>query len=115
MSMLDIKTTKKVIHELYDALHAHPDQSPYLLNITDVLSQVYMKLDTVDNPEAWLSRLVNYIYMEAFGRVHFSREEDNLLIELGDLSKRSGLNGRNRANFNDKSQFYGLFEKMPRR
>ncbi|KRK77920.1 hypothetical protein [Companilactobacillus alimentarius] len=53
--------------------------------------------------------------MEAFGRVHFSREEDNLLIELGDLSKRSGLNGRNRANFNDKSQFYGLFEKMPRR
>ncbi|GAB5057254.1 hypothetical protein COSHB9_16420 [Companilactobacillus alimentarius] len=59
--------------------------------------------------------MVNYIYMEAFGRVHFSREEDNLLIELGDLSKRSGLNGRNRANFNDKSQFYGLFEKMPRR
>lgn len=36
--MLDIDTTKKVIHELYNSLHSHPDQSPYLLNITDVLS-----------------------------------------------------------------------------
>ncbi|TGD21640.1 bacteriocin immunity protein [Companilactobacillus suantsaicola] len=113
--MLDIEKTKKVIHELYNSLHQHPDQSSYLLNITDVLSQVYLKLDTVKNPEAWLSRLVNYIYMEAFSRVHFSRKEDDLLIELGDLSKKSGLNGRNRASFDDKSQFYGLFEKMPRR
>ncbi len=53
--------------------------------------------------------------MEAFSRVPFSREEDKLLIRLGDLSKKSGLNGRNRASFDDKSQFYGLFEKMPRR
>ena len=50
-----------------------------------------MKLDTVKNPEAWFSRLVNYIYMEAFSRVPFSREEDKLLIRLGDLSKNRDL------------------------
>lgn len=52
--------------------------------------------------------------MEVFGRVYFFRDEDNLLIELGDLSKRLGLNGRNWVNLNDKSKFYVLFERIPR-
>lgn len=62
-----------------------------------------------------LNRMVNYIYTEGFGRVHLSRDQDRLLIELGDVSKKAGYNGMNRGNFTDKSQFYGLFEPMPRK
>lgn len=48
------------IHKLYNDLMQH-EQTPALIDITDVLLQVYKKLDTVKNPEVWVNRLVNYI------------------------------------------------------
>ena len=45
------------IHDLYNDLMQR-EQTPALIDITDVLLQVYKKLDTVKNPEVWVNRLV---------------------------------------------------------
>ncbi|APU72447.1 hypothetical protein IV63_GL001261 [Companilactobacillus crustorum] len=91
----------------------HESKSASMLNITDVLAQVYKKIDKAKNPEALINRMVNYIYIEGFSRMHLSKNEENDLIELGNISKRAGFNGVYRGNTTDKSQFYGIFEKMP--
>lgn len=111
---MDIRNEAQLnISYLYNSFKKHPDQSKYLLNILDVLIQVYKKMETAKNPEVWINRLVNYIYSEGWSRINLSRDEEKTLIELGDMSKRAGLNGMNRANFTDKSQFYSLFEEVP--
>ncbi|KRO00018.1 bacteriocin immunity protein [Companilactobacillus kimchiensis] len=113
---MDIREDAKLhIHNLYNSLNQRQEKPSYLLNITDVLAQVYLKMDTAKNPEVWLNRLANYIYNEEFNRIHLTREEDKDLMALGNLSKSAGWNGMNRGNFNDKSQFYSIFERMPRR
>jgi len=104
---------KQYVHNLYDSLMQRSDKTAHLLNITDVLAQVYLKVDRVKNPEALVSKLVNYIYMEGFSRVSLSKAEEHWLIELGNISKRAGWNGRYRANVDDKSEFYSIFERMP--
>lgn len=51
MKKVNIKETKEVIHELYNSLMDRPQKPSGLLDITDVLLQVYKKLDTVRYPE----------------------------------------------------------------
>lgn len=106
---------KNNIHELYNLLSKRTDPSPELLDIIDVLLQVHLKIDTSNNPPALLNRLVNYIRaLSLKGRIHYSAEEENLLIQLGLSSQQAGLNGLYKANFSDKSQFYTWSEKIPR-
>ncbi|KRK81146.1 bacteriocin immunity protein [Companilactobacillus nodensis] len=108
---------KELIHGLYNYLIKVPNPSTGLLNITDVLLQVYTKIDDTKDIDPLISRLVNYIYVEGFDNVTLPKKQDNQLIELANMAKRAGWNGRNRANFTDKSQFYSYFDKnkMPRR
>lgn len=109
---------KNYIHELYNALSKREEKSAELLNITDVLLQVYKKLDESDNPEALVQRLVNYIRNAALkGRVYFPKKEEGLMIGLAVIGQRAGLNSVYRGDYSDKSQFYSYKElsQMPRR
>lgn len=108
---------QKNIDELYNSLMKRTEKTTDLQNVTDVLLKVYETLPESKNPESLLSKLVNYIYIVGFNVLHLTKEEESLLISLGDMSKRSGLNGRYSANFTDKSEFYSYFDKikMPRR
>ncbi|MDV0430608.1 bacteriocin immunity protein [Lactiplantibacillus sp. DA1] len=91
------------------------NQSGDLLDIIDVLTQVGKKMTTVKNPEALVNRLVNYIRSVAIkGRLHFPDEEERLMIDLGFIGQKAGLNGTYMADYSDKSQFYGMLEKIPR-
>ena len=103
------------IKELLGLLNHFENQSTELLDILDVLAQVYRKLPEAKNPEAVLNRLVNYIRSVALaGRIHFPKKEEALIIDLGVLGQRAGLNGAYMADFSDKSQFYSIFEEIPR-
>lgn len=109
---------KREIHELYNLLSKRSEQPTELLDITDVLLQVYQKLDEEKNPVALLNRLVNYIRNAALkGRLNFSKKEEALIIQLGVFGQKAGLNGIYRGDYSDKSQFYSYLEqsKMPRR
>ncbi|HFC9132622.1 TPA: bacteriocin immunity protein, partial [Enterococcus faecium] len=48
--MIDIRETKKIIHELYNSLMKR-DKTKAILDITDVLLQVYKKIDSEKYPE----------------------------------------------------------------
>lgn len=109
------ENAKKYIHNLYDSLMERPEKTAHLLNVTDVLKQVYLKIDDAKDPSVLISRLVKYIYVEGFGRINLSQQEEADLIELGDISKKASWNGMNRGDFGDKSQFYSIFEKIPQR
>lgn len=112
----DRKKAKENVIELHTLLVNRTDQSAKLLDITDVLSQVAKKIDTVENPPALINRLVNYIRSVALaGEIHFPDEQEKLMIELGTVGQKAGLNGLYMADFSDKSQFYSYLEKMPRR
>jgi len=109
---------KQNAHDLYNILIKKSDKSANMLNITDVLMQVYSKLDEAENPEALVDRLAKYIYSEAMGgRIHFEKEEEALLMDLASFGSKAGLNGANYADFSDKSYFYSVFDEaeMPRR
>ncbi|VDG25297.1 bacteriocin immunity protein [Lactiplantibacillus mudanjiangensis] len=91
------------------------DQTTELLDIIDVLTQVDAKLDSAKNPEALINRLVNYVRSVALkGKLHFPTDEEKLLIDLSVFGQKAGLNGQYMADFSDKSQFYSLFEEVPR-
>ncbi|KRN94159.1 bacteriocin immunity protein [Pediococcus stilesii] len=112
----DRKKAKEDVNKLHMLLVNRADQSAELLDITDVLSQVGKKIDTVDNPSALINRLVNYIRSVAIaGKIHFPDEQEKLMIELSTMGQKAGLNGLYMADFSDKSQFYSYLEKMPRR
>ncbi|HAP8853142.1 TPA: bacteriocin immunity protein, partial [Enterococcus faecium] len=57
MTSINIDHTKKVIHELYNSLMTRPNQTKALLDITDVLFQVYKKIDTAKYPEILVNKL----------------------------------------------------------
>lgn len=51
-------------------------------------------------------------------RIRFLGEDGKLLVKLSDVAKKAGLTGLNsryRAEYSDKSQFYGFLEDFPRR
>ena len=107
--------SKEYIHELYNSLNTHENMSPELLDILDVLLQVYTKIDNEKNPEALVNRLVQYIRsLSLKGRLHYSHLEEKWLIELGLIGQKAGLNGLYRGDFSDKSQFYKFTENIPR-
>lgn len=116
--MVMVEDAKGDIHELYNLLSKRGEQPAELLDITDVLLQVYQKLDKEKNPATLLNRLVNYIRNAALkGRLHFSKKEEGLIIQLGVFGQKAGLNGIYQGDYSDKSQFYSYLEQsqMPRR
>lgn len=105
---------QEAIKGLIVRLSGWSDQSGDLLDIIDVLMQVDKKITTAKNPEALVNRLVNYIRSVAIkGRLHFPDEEEKLMIDLGIIGQKAGLNGAYMADFSDKSQFYGMLEEVP--
>jgi hypothetical protein len=109
-------TARQTIHDLYQLLAQRPDQTAALLDIRDVLLQVYRKLETSKRPEVWVNRLMNYIRNAAIkDRLYFPKEQEALMLDLGEIGQKAGFNSQYRADFSDKSQFYGLTETMPRR
>lgn len=107
---------QQAIHDLYQLLAQQSPQTATLLDIRDVLLQVYQKLATSEHPEVWVNRLVNYIRNAAVrDRLYFPKAQETLMLKLGEIGQKAGLNGQYRADFSDKSQFYGLTENMPRR
>lgn len=48
------------------------DKTKAILDITDVLLQVYKKIDSEKYPEILINKLVNYIYIVGFdNKIHF--------------------------------------------
>jgi len=81
--------------------------APGIRDITDVLLQVNKKIDTSKNPEALVNRMINYIRITASSeKLHFSKADEKLIIDLGVIGQQAGLNGQYMADFSDKSQFY---------
>ena len=103
------------IKELLGILNNYEKKQSELLDIIDVLAQVYRKLPETKNPEALLNRLVNYIRSVALaGRIHFPTNEEKSIADIGILGQRAGLNGVYMADYSAKSQFYSIFEEIPR-
>lgn len=116
--MVDIENVKNIIHELYNSLEGRQNKSNELLDITDVLFQVYLKIDSANNPEALVNRLVHYIRSVSLkGRIYYPPKDENLMIKLGIIGQKAGINGLYKADFSDKSQFFSYFDnnKMIRR
>ncbi|WP_125772317.1 bacteriocin immunity protein [Companilactobacillus furfuricola] len=111
----DVMQVKENIKELYDQLNSREAKNAHLLNIIDVLMQVYKKLDKSKDPVVLVNHMVNYCYVEGFGRILLTKSEEALLIELGTYGKKAGLNGRYLADFANKSQFYSIFKDMLQR
>ena len=98
-------------NKLYSLLSDRKNSIGYS-DVCDVLFQVSKKLDSTNNVEALINRLVNYIRITAStNRMHFSKDEEAMIIELGVIGQKAGLNGQYMADFSDKSQFYDVFEK----
>lgn len=112
----EIETTRATIHVLYNHLMQRAEKSSTLLTITDVLLQVYQKLETSHYPEVLINQLVNYIYIVGFdAKLQFGASDEKLLGALRETAKKAGINSKYRADYADKSQFYGLNEEIPRR
>ena len=94
--MTNQEIAKENIHTLYNSLMAHPDKSNALLDITDVLSQVYLTLETTKNPEALVNRLANYIYSVGFGKIHLNKS----------YGQRAGWNSVYRGDYTAKAEFF---------
>ena len=110
-----VTRVKADIESLLQLLTVRPDQTPELQDIQDVLSQVYKKIDRVDNPEALVNRLVNYIRIKSSdGKINYPKDQENLMMDLSWIGTRAGWNGLYMADFSDKSQFYSILEPIPR-
>ena len=114
MSSIENKALKDIV-DLYSLLRERKDQTPEMLDITDVLLEVSKKLKTTKNPEALINRLVQYIRSTAIKvKIYFPPEEEKIVISLSAIGKKAGLNGLYMADFSDKTQFYNWTEQVPR-
>lgn len=103
---------KEYIHKLYNSLCEKEEQSVEVLDILDVLRQVYVKLDEEKKPEFLVNRLVQYIRSVSLeGRLHYTKEEEQLMMNLSKIGQKAGINGLYRGNYGDKSQFYSCFDQ----
>ncbi|KRM05773.1 hypothetical protein FC89_GL001483 [Liquorilactobacillus ghanensis DSM 18630] len=103
---------KKLLQQL-DQTSARPAE---LLDIIDVLLQVYSKLDQTKEPAVLINHLINYLRSTALkGKLHFPPAEEKIIIELEILGQKAGINGNYLGGYNDKSQFYNIFEQVPYR
>ncbi|MCV5888766.1 bacteriocin immunity protein, partial [Escherichia coli] len=59
---VNVNHVKEVVHEMYNSLAERPEKNSGLLDILDVLAQVYKKIDQEEHPEYLVDRLVKYIY-----------------------------------------------------
>ncbi|MFC6181192.1 bacteriocin immunity protein [Lactiplantibacillus daowaiensis] len=114
-TLKDSQDVQQTIQALLELLKQRQPASTELLDIIDVLGQVQKKVATGKNPAALVNRLVNYIRSLAVkARLHFSKPEEDLIVQLSVFGQKAGLNGQYMADFSDKSQFYGLLEEVPR-
>lgn len=108
------QTAKNEVHELYNRLLARDEQPGAILDITDVLMQVYRKIDAATHPEQLIDQLMNYIRNTSMERhLHFTKDEEANIINLEALGTRVGLNGRYRSVVS-KQEFYKFTEVVPR-
>ena len=111
----EIETIKKHIHQLYNSLMKKENKNSALLDICDVLLRCYQIVDQEKYPERLINRLVNYIYVLGHdNHIGFYDDDAVSLRYLANVGKRAGINGVYRANITDKSQFYGLFDDIPK-
>lgn len=111
----NVQKSQEYIDRLIAILDNREAKSAKLNDIIDVLRQVSKNLPTAKNPEALVMRLINYIRSVSMaGRLHYSKEEENLIINLEMIGQKVGLNGQYMADFGDKSQFYSIFEQIPK-
>lgn len=118
LTKTDVSATKTEIQaicrDLYQVLDQRSSKNSQLLDILDVLQQVIKTVPDTSNPVALVNRLVNYIRIVAStGELHFSGSSEKLMIQLGVIGQKAGLNGAYMADFADKSYFYRPFEKYP--
>lgn len=118
LTKTDVSATKTEIQaiccDLYQVLDQRSNKNSQLLDILDVLQQVIKTVPDTSNPAALVNRLVNYIRIVAStGKLHFSGSSEKLMIQLGVIGQKGGLNGAYMADFADKSYFYRPFEKYP--
>ena len=107
LEKIDVPHTKVLIHELYNLLYNDGQNNRGKDDITDVLLQVYKTIDQQKNPARFVSKLVTYIYSVGFNNhVHFDKEEESLVNQLGVIAQKSGWNGLYEANYNFKSEFF---------
>ncbi|WP_300261404.1 bacteriocin immunity protein [Clostridium sp.] len=97
--------SKDLVHSLYNSISK--SKANNFDDIKEVLLKVYTKLDLSDKKNIPLiNRLVNYIYFTAYTKkLIFSYNEENIIKELSEIGKYSGLNGVYRSDYGDKSQF----------
>ncbi len=106
-----LEDSKNYTSTLYSLLVDNVDKPGYS-DICDVLLQVSKKLDNTQSVEALINRLVNYIRITASTyKIIFSKKEEELIIKLGVIGQKAGLNGQYMADFSDKSQFYSVFDQ----
>ena len=106
---------KQEIIKLVTQLQERKQLSSELLDIIDVLQQVYQTIDQASEPEIVINHLVNYIRSQAIkGRLHFPKSQEEAIMNLGVIGQRAGWNSQYMANFSDKSQFYRFGQTVPR-
>jgi len=106
-----LEDSKNYTSTLYSLFVDNVDKPGYS-DICDVLLQVSKKLDNTQSVEALINRLVNYIRITASTyKIIFSKKEEELIIKLGVIGQKAGLNGQYMADFSDKSQFYSVFDQ----
>ncbi|PJI10440.1 MULTISPECIES: bacteriocin immunity protein [Clostridium] len=88
-----IKSSKDLVHALYNSI-AQSKKSGFE-DIKEELLKIYVKLDVSNEKNIPLiDKLVKYIYYTAYiEKLHFSSYEDNIIRELSEMSKYTGLKG----------------------
>lgn len=100
-------STKKIVYQLYNHLIARADKNKGLRDITDVLLQVYTKIDSSKYPELLENRLVNYILIVAVdNHVLFDTYEKKCILELENIAKNLGATINYQVGCVSKAQFY---------
>ncbi|MFT8406391.1 MAG: bacteriocin immunity protein [Liquorilactobacillus nagelii] len=115
-SINDRQRAKELTKKLLQQLDKKTDRPAELLDIIDVLLQVYTKLDQTKDPAVLINHFINYLRSTALkGKLHFPPAEEKTIIELEVLGQKAGINGNYLGGYTDKSQFYSIFEHVPQR
>ncbi|MBZ2405046.1 bacteriocin immunity protein [Liquorilactobacillus hordei] len=105
---------KAYISQLMMIFKNYQQKSPELLDIIDVLEQVYKRLDDAKKPEILVNRLVNYIRSNSLkGKIYYPTKEEKIIINLAFIGQKAGFSSQYNADFSDKSQFYHFNEVIP--
>ncbi|WP_430602306.1 hypothetical protein IGJ02_002630 [Enterococcus sp. DIV0724b] len=98
------KKAKKLVHELYNTIGDKQGKS--YLELKEVLLKVYKKLDKETNDDFLISRLINYIYFKNLTeKITFTEKQNQLIMEMSQIAKTSGVNNNYRGYLGSVSQF----------